>query len=215
MQKEIAQAVTVAKKHKVVVGFGVFFTIVLLYLISKKSSGELNSSGESPLDLQYQKLAAGVNVQQSQIQAQRDQTQIAANVAQSQTAAQLEAVKETLDNAVVMQSQEIAGKYAIANLEAETSTTQLHDALSEKSHEADLIAGVYNKRLDNQKTLEDAVIAGASKDKSRSSTGWAQIISALFGEGPQAIAANQPSNVANSAGSILGGIGGIVKGLFG
>lgn len=243
--------ISLIKKHKVATVVIVGIGAIVLYLLLKGSSGSSGASSATGLtttDLQAAQLTAAENVQQSQIQSTQNIAQINADVQNNQTAASLALGQAQIQASTVQQANQIAGNLSAINLEGTISTQQQVNAEQTQLAEtqlgtsaavdvAGIQAGAYetavnaqtaveSQALSNQAAIDTSVIQQAGKDTGRSSTGWTQIISSLFGQGPAAIAANQPSQVAGSpsaiisatggaAGGILKGVGGIISSLFG
>jgi hypothetical protein len=225
------------KKHPVLTGASVIIGGLLLFALFRSGGSSADSGTSNGKSLAEHQLDAATGIQGAQIQAGLETAQLSANVANNQTLAQLEAVKIATSAQTTQQAADIAGTIALKTIDAETSTQQqvneLKAGLEAKQIESNTALGIVGLQVDAYKTavtaeadiahqqlsnehdLQSAVIAGASRDKSRSSTGWTQILSALFGRGPEAIAANQPSSVASSPAGILDGIGHVVSGFFG
>lgn len=218
----------VVKKHPYVIAVSVFVVgLFVILAMRKKTDGSgtaLASTDAAVLNAQTaQQIAA------QQYGSQLDMAQLSAQVAMSQTDAQLKAVEAQVSGAEQIVATQKQGDVTIAQINADASTEQTRIksetiksvsanetntalAIAQLSADAQARQDAYHEQIASQ------VVNLAGRDKGRSSTGWAQIISALEGRGPEAIAANQPSSVASSPGAILGGVakvGSLFSSLFG
>jgi len=214
--------IEIVKKHPVITGLVFVAGAVVLYMLVKHSSASAPSSGTS--DAQLQALSTAEGLAAAQYNSQLQIAQISGSVASEQTQAQLAAVRLETDAAQSIVATQTSGAVQQTQIQYDSTTEQerinaeaqkdiAHDyfntSLAAHQAEIDAATAISNKNFD----IANQVVLQAGKDKSRSSTGWAQILSALQGRGPEAIAANQPSQVAgaNIAGNIFGGI---TKGIF-
>lgn len=211
------------KRHPVIAGVVVFAGAVIFYLLVKHSAPAKQSDG-SVSDSQMQSIAAGEAVASAQYGAQLQIAQIQGQVASEQTQASLAAVQAQAAAAQNIVSTQVAGDVQKTQITADAGTQQAqinanaqteiaHTVVNGQIEEAQSALDAYNAAQQHQFDLATQVITSAGQDKGRSSTGWAQIISALRGQGPEAIAANQPSQVAssNATGNIISSI---TKGIF-
>jgi hypothetical protein len=222
----MAFSLEIVKKHPVATGAIVLVGAALLYFMLKRSSsGGTQAGGLQGNDAQLQAIQSAENLTNAQYGSQVEIAQIQGQVASAQTAAQLAAVQaeaQSAENIVTTQTQ---GATDIATINANATTEQIN---STNNARVSIAHDYFNTALEANQANVDAetaiaqhnfdianqVVTQAGKDKGRSSTGWAQIISALEGRGPEAIAANQPSAVASSPAGILSASGGILKSIF-
>lgn len=217
---------SLVKKHPVAAGVIVFVGGIIVYLLFKHGSAAPAASGDmSGAAGQLAAVSAAQDATNAQYNAQIQVASIGGQVATAQTNAQLAAVQaETLaaQNIVTTQTQ---GATNIAKITADSTTQQTQINADAKVQVAQTVINGQLAAVQTQIAAQSAaqqrsfdiankVITSAGTDKSRSSTGWAQIIAALQGQGPQAIAANQPSNVANSVPNIIGSIGSVISHFF-
>lgn len=215
------------KKHPVAAGAVVLFGAVVLYALMKHGAPASSSSSPdlSGANAQLAYIQSGQAAIDSQTNASVEMAQLSAQVATAQTNAQLAAVQveaKSAENIVTTQTQ---GATDIASINADATTQQTQINADAKTAIASTVVNAQleaaQAQIDAEKSaqqhsfdLASSVITSAGTDKSRSSTGWAQIIAAIEGQGPQAIAANQPSNVANSVPNIIGTIGSVISKFF-
>lgn len=210
------------KKHPLATGAIVIIGAVVVYFAMHG-----NSSGSAPVgslggsltgaDLQLANANAASNLVTAQYGAQVTTAQIGGQVAIAQTNAQLAAVGLETEAAKAIVTTQTQGATDVASINADATTQQtkiqadaattiavtgFNDQLQAAQASIAANSAIASKRLD----IVNNVITQAGKDKSRSSTGWTQILSGLNGQGPEAIAANQPSAVASSPAGIISGI---------
>lgn len=225
-------SISILKRHPYAIGGGALAVFLLVYLYERSRSG---SAPASTSDLsgggnQVQALSAAADLTNAQTNAQVEVAAYQAGVASKQvdaqlqtglatTAAELQAseAQTTANENVALGSQ--AAAVTIAELQAEAaiektrleSSTVLGLAADSVTMEK-VAASIPLAQIKEQQTIF-ATLAAKGK-LGGSSTGVAQVVSAVYGEGPAAIAANQPAAQGSSPGAILGGIGKIVTGLF-
>lgn len=214
----------VVKRHPVLAGAVVFGGAVILYLLIKHGSASASQPNASTSDAQLQSIAGAEAVASAQYGAQLQIAQIQGQVASEQTQASLAAIQTQAQAAENIVSTQTAGAVQqtqitadagtqAAKINADAQTEIAHTVVNGQIAETQSALDAYNTAQQHQFDLASQVITSAGADKGRSSTGWAQIISALGGQGPAAIAANQPSQVAssNATGNIISSI---TKGIF-
>lgn len=208
----------IVKKHPVIAGAVLFGGVVILYLLMKHGSSAAATGNAGVSDAQLQATSTAEGLAAAQYNSQLQMAQISGQVASEQTQAQLAAVKLETDSAQNIVSTQTSGAVQQTQIQADSTTevAQINaDAQTDIAHSYFNTALAATQANINAKSQVDmAVITAAARDKSRSSTGYAQIISALEGLGPEAIAANQPAVVSsnNQVGNIISGI---TKGIFG
>lgn len=216
---------SLVKKHPVAAGVIVLVGGVILYLLFRGNAASASGGDISGGAGQLAAVSAAQDATNAQYNAQIQVAQIGGQVAAAQTAAQLAAVQaqaQTAQNIVTTQTQ---GATDIAKINADSTTQQTQINADAKVQVAQTVINGQLSAVQSQIAATSAaqqrsfdiatkVITSASADKSRSSTGWAQILAALEGQGPAAIAANQPSNVANSAPNIISSIGSALSNFF-
>lgn len=210
------------KKHPLATGAIVIAGGMILYFVMRgnaPAAAPVGSLGGSltGADLQLANANAASNLVTAQYGAQIQVAQIGGQVAMAQTNAQLAAVQLETDAAKAIVTTQTQGATDVAAINADATTQQtkiqadaateiavtgFNDQLQAAQDSIAAQSAIASKKLD----IVNNVITQAGKDKSRSSTGWTQIISAFEGQGPQAIAANQPSEVASSPAGIISGI---------
>jgi len=189
--------------------------LFILYYLLKKFS---HSGGSSSPDLSAQTsgnvlaLSSAASLQNAQLNAQISQAQLQAGVATNQIAAQLQASLADTAGKVAVASKQIDSQTAIA-LGDQSSKVAIQQLISDQavaqtqivantqvSHDqavldyglgvAKLQAGVATQQLNNEKNFQDN-LAFIAKYSNRKANNVATIISALEGQGPQAIANNK------------------------
>lgn len=206
----------IIKKHPAIVGAVIFGGAVILYFLMK-GGGSAASGNAGQSDAQLQAVSTAEGLAAAQYNSQLQMAEISGQVASEQTQAQLAAVKLETDSAQNIVSTQTAGAVQQTQIQADSTTevAQINaDAQTDIAHHYfDTALAATYANINAKSAIDTAVIAGANQDKSRSSTGYAQIISALEGRGPEAIAANQPSQVSSNqeVGNIVTGI---TKGIF-
>lgn len=221
---------SIIKKHPYVFGGGLAALFLIIYL-KRHHSAAGSSADLSGGANQVQALSAAASLQNAQANAGVEVAQLqagaAAQVALAQTAAQLEATKTTVaaQEAVALSgqqagitSQQIAAEAEIAKTQIEAATAANISANTNAT--AVKIAQQANvvplAQINEQEKFYSIL---ASKNKlGGDSTGVTQILSGVYGRGPQAIAANQPTMVSNSAPNIISAVSSgaskLLSGLF-
>lgn len=229
---------SLVKKHPFVTGAIVIVGGLIVYMIARNSGGatasadSVDTSGYSS-DPRIAAIQAGADVQNGQTQGALQAASLQASVVNNQTQAAVDVAKLQAERdqniAEIMAGADVAKTQIAGNTQeftVETQATAYEAAVNAATEQTQIVADATVRIQDDRNAVvlaqinnESAVIAQAGKDKGRSSTGWAQIISAFQGQGPQAIAANEPAAVASSPGAILSGVAGLGKtilgGLFG
>ena len=229
-------SIGILKRHPVAIGGGLvgFFLLVYLYERSKSGSAPASATDLSGGGNQVQALSAAADLTNAQTNAQVEvaayqagvQTNgIAAQLQESlaTTAAELEASKAQTASAtaVALGAQAAGVTTAEISAEADIAKAQLESktvlGLSSNAVQMEKVAAsIPLAQIKEQENIYSTL--AANKKLGGDSTGVAQIVSAVYGRGPEAIAADQPSKTASAAGStpgaIIGSIGSVVKGLF-
>lgn len=212
---------TIVKKHPVATAGVVAATVVIVYVATRNKAGA--ASGPGGLT-EISAVSQGTDAAAQAYNAQITTAQIGANVAAVQTQAALEAQKNNnataLDlarittGATTTQAQIVSDAATQQELIDATASTEI--AATNADAAKDIATTVSNAQVATAmatasaytaqtKSITDLATSLAAGNK-RSSTGVAQIISAVEGQGPQAIAANQPAAVAGSPSSIISAI---------
>jgi hypothetical protein len=210
---------SIIKEHPYIAGIIVVIGGIVIYLSmtgssSSSSSAAAPDSGLSGSDLQLANLNAAQNLSAAQYGAQVTTAQIAGQVASQQSSDQVAIVNAEANSALAIVQTQTTGAVQATQITSDATTDQTRINAQAATDIATVTAGDQLQGIqsqvngqvaiaNNNLTFDNSVIAAAGTDKSRSSTGYAQIISSLQGQGPQAIAANQPSQVAGSPSAIL------------
>lgn len=226
------------KEHWKILAGGFAGLLLLFYLFKHGQSSAATSSGTTDLSggaAVNQNLSAAASLTNAQTNAQIEiaayQQGTANNAIQAQLAASL---ADTAGKVTVAQAETAAG--LVASLDKNASVVsvqrlQSEQAIQQTALQGETVIGLAHTVGQTQVQIQQAKnavdLAGiglqthiydtlASQHKlGGNSEGVSKIVSSIFGRGPEAIAATQPSDVASSPGAIIGGIGSIVKGLFG
>lgn len=225
------------KKHPLATGAVVIVGGIIVYMIVRNLGGgsSANSADGSVVDTsgyssdpRIAAIQAGAGVQAGQQASALQAMQLQADVVNNQTTAALEAAKLQAERDQNIAEITTGGDVAKAQISSNTTEfvagTQAHayeSAIAASTVQAQINADAAVSINDSRNNIvlaeinnQSKIIDAAGKDKGRSSTGWAQIESSFMGQGPQAIAANQPSAVASSPGAILSGIASVGKSIF-
>jgi hypothetical protein len=211
------------KKHPVILGAVVLIGGLFVYLAIKSGKQSAPSSPDISTDIANAQAAQAITA--NQYGAQLQIAGISAQVSAYQAQAELAAVQARTAGDVAIATAQASRDLGIATVSADAQTQQTRivadakrDIASDYFHTS---LEAINSQVDLDREIElhkfeitQNVISQAGKDKSRSSTGWAQIFSALQGRGPEAIAANQPSEVASSPANIISSIGKTISSFF-
>ena len=204
----------IVKKHPYVTGGIAIVGVVILYILIKRGSSSSSATVDSSTgSLQFQQIQAATNLQNAQYGSQVEIAQLAGQVASHQADAQVQAVAlETAAAQNIVATQTTGGvDTARINADATTQQTQIQaDAATEIAHatlntQLQIANGAFQEEarhtIYNYNTA--ATVIQDTAQGHLSSTGATKLLSALQGRGPEAIAANQPSDVASSPGNIL------------
>jgi hypothetical protein len=212
---------SIVKQHPYASAAVAAIVVIVAVIVARSSGGGGSSSGSSVSGSGSNSQLAAVNAataaNNAVVNAQVETVQLGAMVAARQSDNALAAQRDTNTTALSIVKEQTARDIAAASIVTGGQTDIAHLTTAadvEKTRiTANAAVGIAQTNANaavsisnNQTGIQRQVVASAGLDKGRSSTGWAQIISAFFGQGPQAIAANQPSNVANSASSIIGAL---------
>lgn len=215
----------IVKRHPLVIGGGLLAVLVILYL-SRRSG----SSGMSGTSQQLGALNTAADLANAQTNAQitgaayqagviNNQTAAQLQLGLAQTAAELDATNKqtTAAEVVALSGQQAAVTAQSIISAADVQKTAIASSTIEKlaTTSAQLQRYKINSTIGQQNWMYQLL---ASKGKlGGDSTGVAQILSALQGRGPEAIAANQPTSATSAAqpGVIARSAAGFLGGLFG
>lgn len=215
----------IVKRHPYVTGVVALFAVIIIYLIMKRGSSSSSSAAVAPGggDAVLATVNSAQSLADAQTNAQIDTATIQGQVATNQINAELAAQKDTNATALAIVNTQTAGAVQ-ANEDTQNASVQVatvnaqaaKDIVDAQSNTtlgvANLFAGVENNQIN---TVAD--VAKSAMAKGYNATKVATIVSSVQGLGPQAIAANQPSQVANSPASILKALNpaSIIGSLFG
>lgn len=220
----------IVKRHPAATAAVVVGTVVVVYLATRNKSVPASPTASVSPDL----VAAqtGSNVAAQQYNAQIVTAQLGAQVALGQTNAALEAQKNnnataidlarittgaTTDQTQIVSDSNTMQTLINANAGTEIAHTNARAAteIATTVSNAQIATAMAEASTINNRTkaVTDLAATLAAGNK-RSSTGVAQIVASVLGQGPQAIAANQPSQVAGSPSSIITAIAKPITSIF-
>ena len=206
----------IVKKHPYAIGGSLIAVFLLIYLYRKHAASASESSStpstvvSSPTDTapnNTQIALAGIAAQTSQVQ-----TAASLQASLAQTAASVAENKQN-NRTAVLQS-EIQGQTAIGQTEIQTAGAT--DVAQIAANGAVAVQNAKNQVQLAQIAEQESFYKTLTKTGhlGGSSTGVAQVLSAVYGQGPQAIAANEPSAVANSPANIISSVGNVAGKIF-
>lgn len=213
----------IVKRHPAATVGVVVGTVAIVYLATRNKSGA-SSPSASGVSSDLVAANSGTSVAAQAYNAQIVTAQLGAQVAVANTNAALTAQKDNNATAIDLarittgatttQAQIVSDSNTMQTLINANAGTEIAHTNADAATEiattvsnAQVATAVANASAYTSSTRAVTELAATlAAGNKRSSTGVAQIISAVQGQGPQAIAANQPSAVAGSPASIIGAI---------
>lgn len=224
----------VVKKHPAIVAGSAIAVFLLVYLYERSKSAGGSAAPSSDLSggaNQVQALSAAADLTNAQTNAQVEVAAYKAGVQNNQVAAQLQSdlAKTAAELAATNKQTSAAEAVALAGTAAGVTVAEINaqSAIIQDQIKAGVIEKLSSNSVQLAKVYTSVPLAQIKEQEQiygtlamsgklgGDSTGVAQVVSSVYGRGPEAIAANQPAAVSSSPGTILEGIGRIAAGLFG
>jgi hypothetical protein len=210
----------IVKSHPYVTGAVGIVGIVILYMILKSrssASGGANSAADLSSESSLAAVQQGSSVALAQSSAAQSIADLNANVATNQVNAQLAAVKDTNATALAIvgtqESSHVQQNLDTVNGTVAVATVNANAAKDIATTEGNTYLGIAGVQADVAKTqiasLSDVAKTLGTQKQLGSKVG--NVLAVL--QGPQAIAANQPTSVATVNASAAGGPVGILNAL--
>ena len=223
----------------VVIG-GAVLVFLYLKKRSAANASSSNAAPDISSEAQFASIAAGQNLQNAQLNAQTEVAQLSAQVATNQTNAQLQAALASIDAAKSINesnnqttlattqinadvaSQSITSQQLVAlgqqasdvqqaQIVSDTTLGQTQIIADYQNNVVKLQSDVAEKQVGLMQTIFDTLAAKKVFNGDRSSTGITQILAAIYGKGPQALANTNPAAY-NGVGISIPGIGSLSVG---
>lgn len=208
--------VSIVTKHPAATAGVVIGTVVIVYLATRNKTSQAAALAPAATAVDM----TGTSAVASQYNAQIAVAQLGAEVANSQTNAALQAQESNNATAIALAQVTTGATVSEAEINAESQTeiaatnakaaTDIADAQANANiQEASIAASTVTANGNNTVNLVKNLIAGHYTGSK-----IAQIVSASEGQGPQAIAAAQPGEVAGSPAGIISSIAKPITSIF-
>ncbi len=208
---------SVAKRHPYLIGGSVFVGLIILYLALHKRSTASSPTSAGGGDAVLNGISNATMLANAQTNAQVEVAQIQGNVATNQIEAQLEAEQSRQDTALaivgVQANRDLAVEMSKDQASVQMTTINANAATQISADQKNTLLGIANIQSDLATKQINSIhdIAATLGTQKQLGSKVVNLIAAM--QGPQAIAANQPTSVATVNAGVAGGPTGFLKAL--